>query len=408
MLAIDTSFSLHMIRSRNLESSVTCRDLDGFFEHVWTVNPCAGSHPDEPPESSIGPLKITEITLMHTFVEGRVGRSLRLKKLPQLNFVLSQIGVFFFLNRLIRTCGIRVIRAGDPYYQGLLGLGLASINRIPLVIRVGGNFDAIYKATGKPIYPRLFRWRRVEKWIERHTLRHADLVAGANQDNLDFALESGASRERSTLFRYGNLIDSRHFSDPASRPKVHGELKLKAERFLIYVGRLEPVKHPDDVLRVLAEVRRKGMEVGAVLVGDGSMKNQLQELAQILGIESHVLFTGNRDQGWIANLLPTAAVVVSPHTGRALTEAALSGTPIVAYDIDWQSELIRSGETGELVPYKDWQQMAEAVCRLLTDTERAKRLGRQGRAAALQMMDPVKLTNHERAAYQGLLKCANS
>ena len=404
MLAIDTSFSLHMIRSRNLESSVTCRDLDGYFEHVWTVNPCAGSHPDEPPESSIGPLKTTEITPLHSFVEGRVGRSLRLKKLPQLNFVLSQIGVFFYLNRLVRTCGICVIRAGDPYYQGLLGLGLAWINRIPLVIRVGGNYDAIYKVTSKPIYPRLFRWRRVEKWVERYTLRHADLVAGANQDNLDFALANGATRERSTLFRYGNLIDSRHFSDPASRPNVQGCLGMKMQRFLVYVGRLEPVKHPDDVLRVLAEVRRKEMEVGAVLVGDGSMRSQLQELAQTLGIEGHVLFAGNRDQGWIANLLPAAAVVISPHTGRALTEAALSGTPIVAYDIDWQSELIRSGETGELVPHKDWKQMADAVCRLLRDPERAKRLGQQGRAAALQMMDPINLTNHERAEYQGLLK----
>ena len=37
-------------------------------------------------------------------------------------------------------------------------------------------------------------------------------------------------------------------------------------------------------------------------------------------------------------------------TGRALAEAALGGVPIVAYDIDWHSEAVETGVTGELVP----------------------------------------------------------
>ena len=39
LLVIDTSFSLEAIKERGLEYSVRCRDLDGFFRHVWSVHP---------------------------------------------------------------------------------------------------------------------------------------------------------------------------------------------------------------------------------------------------------------------------------------------------------------------------------------------------------------------------------
>ena len=41
LLVLDTSFTFEAIRQRKLEHSVTCRDLDGFFTHVWTVHPFA-------------------------------------------------------------------------------------------------------------------------------------------------------------------------------------------------------------------------------------------------------------------------------------------------------------------------------------------------------------------------------
>ena len=52
-------------------------------------------------------------------------------------------------------------------------------------------------------------------------LPRADLVAGANRDNLDYAVRNGARKERSALFRYGNLIDPVHFADPADRERRH-------------------------------------------------------------------------------------------------------------------------------------------------------------------------------------------
>ena len=341
MLVLDASYSLEAIRSRKLEDSITCRDLDGFFQHVWTVHPFATLVTSKEWSPKYGKPVWYTLSPVHTFVEGKVGRYAALRWLPPLNFLFSQAGIFISLFRLIRKEKINVIRVGDPLYLGILGWLLSRLCKIQFVVRIGGNYDKIRETTGRPMMPGIFFTTKIEKKVERFILSRANLVAGANQDNLDFALQNGARPEFSTLFRYGNLINKLHFDEPSLR--VDGisllkEIGVEQNKFLLYIGRLESVKHPEDVLKVLAEVRKKGHHIKAVLVGDGESKTLLSNLSKELGIEDQVVFCGNKDQEWLANVIPFAAVVVSPHTGRALLEAALGSAPIVAYDIDWQSE----------------------------------------------------------------------
>src|SRR5205085_240640 len=108
---------------------------------------------------------------------------------------------------------------------------------------------------------------------------------------------------------------------------------------------------------------------------------------------------GNLPQGELAELYPAAAVVVSPHTGRALTEAALAAAPVAAYDVDWQKELIESGKTGILVPHGNVKELAKAVAQLLEFPDVARSLGRALRDRALEMFDPERLDEHERREY---------
>ncbi len=406
LLVLDSSYALEAIRARDLEDSVTCRDLDGFFEHVWTVHPFATLVTSEGWASRYGQPEFHSLAPAHTFIEGKIGRFHKLRWLPALNFLIGQIGIFITLARLIRKERISAVRAGDILYLGLFGLALSRMCGLPLVVRVGGNNDKVYETTGQPMQRRLFVSRKIEKQVERFVLERADLVAGANQDNLNFALANGARPKFSTLFRYGNLIDRRHFAAPVERAggrALLGELRVEPHRFLLYIGRLESVKHPEDVVRVLAEVRKRGHDVKAILTGDGQSRVALAELARELGVEDQVVFAGNRDQEWLAQIIPLAAAVVSPHTGRALAECALGAAPIVAYEIDWQGELIEAGVTGELVPHLAWQEMADAVERFLANPAYARAMGDSVRQRALEMMDPTLLNQHEREQYVALL-----
>ncbi|HEX2052752.1 MAG TPA: glycosyltransferase family 4 protein [Actinomycetota bacterium] len=404
ILSIDPTYSLELIRERGLEHEITCRDLDGFFEHVWTVHPVVGASWEHSRSTAFGLPTFTPIAPRHTMVEGHIGLFPMPAPLAAINLAFAQMTLLVSLVKLVRREGIAAIRAGDPYYSGLFGLLLARLNGLPLVIRINANYDLLYRTTGELAYPRLLRSRKVEMRVASFVLKRADLTVAGSKDNLRYAVDNGADLKKSTLFPNGTWIDPIHFQqEPSTRPSVRDELGLGDRPFVALVSRLSLVKHPEDVIYTLAHAKRSHPKLAAVFIGDGPMRGELERLATELGVAEDVIFAGNRNQQWLASALADANVVLSPLTGRALVEACLSSTPVVAYDVEWHSEFLRSGENGILVPYRDTEAMATAVCQLLADPQLGERLGRAGRATAIEVMNPALLMEHERREYKKLL-----
>ena len=403
LMVIDSAYTLHVIRTRRLERFLDERDLGGFFEHVWTVHPLIGASPDEPPENAFGPPRVERLSATNTFVSGPIGRYPILARLPWTNFILAQRALLKVAGRIAREEGIAVVRAHDPFVLAIVGRIVARAARLPLMVFLQGNYDYLYASTGALAYPRLLRSRKLEQRIARWALRHADAVAGANQNNLDYGLQNGARPERSVLLRIGRAIDPHHFVAPSARASVPESAEARRP-FVVYVGRLLELKHPDDVVRAVAVAIRMGGDLDVVLVGDGPMREQIVTLAKELGIADRLVLMGNRDQVWLSRFLPHAAAVASPLTGRALVEAALAGAPLVAYDVEWHRELVKDSETGLLVPYRDVEAFGAALARVVRDPALGRRLGESGRAFAMRLMDPEALTAHERAVYEWLMR----
>jgi glycosyltransferase involved in cell wall biosynthesis len=400
LLVLDAAYSLESIRQRQAEHTILCRDLDGWFDHVWSVHPMVGADPGD--VGAVGRPFVTELAVRHTVIEGHVMGSERLRRVPPLNFVVGQALLLPSLVRLMRSGRVTAIRVGDPYYLGLLGLMLGRIGKAPVIVRVNGNYDAVFARTGRPAFPRLFRYRKFEKVLERFVLRRADFVTAGNRNNLDFAIANGADARRTAVFPYGNLIDPAHFVAPSTRGPRPAD--APAGRFCVAVTRLEPVKRVDDVVRAFAAAHATAPDLRLVLIGDGSQRDDLAALAQQLGVLDAVDFAGERPQSWMADVLPHASAIFAASAGRALVEAALSGAPVVAYDDDWHGELIHDGETGRLVPVGDVDGLAAAVSDLLADPTTAARLGEAGRRAAAELMDPQALDAREQAVYAGLTR----
>ena len=405
ILILDMTFTLKMYQERQLQQALDSLKLGGYFDIVISVHPLAGLF--ETGDSRFGDSIITQLNESHMFVEGKIGASKFLRFMPPLNFLLAQIKLIKMLILLARETKLDVIRIGDPYYLGLIGLFLKNVLKVPLVIRVGFRFDEIFRVTGKAVNPRLFRYRWVEKLIERFVFPRCDLIAGANEDNMRYGLENGGRLEAATVFRYGNLIHPNHWQDPSGRDTADEALAvlgLLGQSFVMTVARLEPMKFVEDAIRAVAELRNRGQLFKLLLVGDGSMRNDLGDLAFSLGAAEEVIFAGNQTQEWLAKVLPKATVILSPHMGRALTEAALAGVPIVAYDYDWQREVIIDGETGYLVPHKDWMGLADKAQFVLTHPDIGMNLGKNIRNKALEMMNPARLERHEQSEYTKMLK----
>ncbi|MDL2351283.1 MAG: glycosyltransferase [Pseudomonadota bacterium] len=406
LLVLDAAYTLEMIRERGLESSITCRDLDGYFAHVFSVHPFATLLTSPEWGKRFGPPQWYRLNEGHSVIEGRIGRFGWLGWLFPLNFMIAQAGLFVMLVRLIRRERVAAIRVGDPLYLGLFGLALKAVTGRPLLIRVNGNNDKVRESTGRPLYPRFFRSIALEQKIEKFVFPRADVVAAPNQDNVDFALARGAKAGCTTIFRYGNLLAPDHRQPPEERGldrELFARLGIEPGEFMLLVGRLQAVKFPDDAVRVLAEVVGRGHDVKLFIAGDGDMRSELINLADSLGVQGRLVIGGYQNQHALAQLNAHCALVISPLTGRALSESALGGAPIVAYDLDWQGDLVRNGETGALVPFRDIAALTDATAAMLDSPQRASELGEAARLRALAMLDPEVLNAHERDTYVRLL-----
>ena len=410
ILILDMSFTLKMFRERHLEQALESRKLDGYFGRVISVHPLSGLF--ERGNNRFGEPVVTQLDNEHVFVEGKIGVSPLLRFLPPLNLILAQISLIRLLLKIARNddAKVDVVRIGDPYYLGLMGWLLSRLLKAPLAIRVCFNYDLLFKTAKKPVFPRLFGFRFIEKLVEHFVFPRCDLIAGANQNNLDYGIANGAAPEKGVVFRYGNLIYPLHFSEPSTRiegEKLLNDIGVEGD-FLATVSRLEEMKQPEHNLLVLKKLKDLGYDTKFVFIGDGSMRSRLEEMTNEFGLSEQVFFAGNRSQKWIAEVLPRARLVLSPHMGRGLTEACLAGVPIVAYDYDWQGEVIKSGETGELVPDGDHNEMAKRAAQLLGNPARARQLGLEARCVVMEMMDPEKLTNYEIETYEALFNKNNN
>ena len=218
----------------------------------------------------------------------------------------------------------------------------------------------------------------VGKYVERFILRRADMALAGNIDNMACVLRQGVHPERTAIIRIENSIDPSHFVALDKRESGVADLKalgVAGQKVLMCISRLEPVKLCDHLVRALACLKGKGLNINTLFVGDGEARESLAKLAKELGVADQITFCGNQNQEWLTRVIPCTAVVVSPITGRALAEAALGKAPIVAYNIDWHSEVIENGIPGELVPHLNYSLMADAIEKIINDEEYGQMIG---------------------------------
>ena len=167
------------------------------------------------------------------------------------------------------------------------------------------------------------------------------------------------------------------------------------------IGRLERQKGFDLLIRALAQIDG----VSLVLVGDGGERGRLEELAASVGVGDRVVWEGWSDDA--RSHLGAFDVFALPSRFEgfplALLEALLSRVAVVATDVGSVAEAVHDGETGLLVPAEDPSALADAIRRLLDDTELRRRLGEEGRQLVLEHFTAAHMTDAFERLYGELL-----
>jgi glycosyltransferase involved in cell wall biosynthesis len=159
------------------------------------------------------------------------------------------------------------------------------------------------------------------------------------------------------------------------------------------VGRLDPSKGFDDLLRAAAIVRRRGRNITVQLAGDGEQAGQLRRLATSLGITDCVQFLGWLPFDAVPAAMLNATMLVHPSCGlgdavpTVIKEAMALGTPVVGSTAVGIPELLDGGRCGLLVPERNAERLADAIDRLIIDVEFRESMARQARAFAERTFD---------------------
>lgn len=278
------------------------------------------------------------------------------------------------------------------------GLALGLRNRLPLVVRLHSSARQLFPYTGQGGH-----WRgldgRMAAALEDASARRAHVVV-STRSNLD---EVG---------RWMRL-DPRalHAIPYPVRLPALSPLDESAPPRVVFVGRLEPRKGPEIVLRaaprVLAAVpQARFVFVGRDVVVPGEMPSStwLRAEAQRLGVAHAVQLTGQLDRAGVQRELQGATVCAFPSRwesfGNVVAEASAVGRPVVVSPIAPFRELVREGKTGLFAPLDDSDAWSDALVGLLTDRSRARAMGEAGAAHVAGISAPERVAELALAAHE--------
>lgn len=156
--------------------------------------------------------------------------------------------------------------------------------------------------------------------------------------------------------------------------------------YVLTVGRLESIKRADLVVQAFAQVPPP---LRLVVVGDGSQRAQVEQVAAASGVAGRVTFAGTIPDDTLVELYAGAlAVVYAPYDedyGYVTLEAFLSRKPVVTTtDAGGPLEFVEDGVNGVICPPAP-EALAEAIARLDADRSRARALGEAGYERARQV-----------------------
>ena len=167
---------------------------------------------------------------------------------------------------------------------------------------------------------------------------------------------------------------------------------LPAQYRIVCVARLEPRKGHAVLLEALSILRRDGLAASLILVGDGSLRDSLKQLAEKLFLSDVIEFAGWRAGADVIDAMRRSRVVVLPSYAEGLPivlmEALALGRAVVATDIMGIPELILQGITGWLVPPGEATSLAAALKEaLLAPDEKLHAMSCAGRSLVADRHD---------------------
>ena len=304
------------------------------------------------------------------------------------------------VKRLIRQLKPDVIHIQDHF---LLAKVVVDVNKDFAIPIVGTNHFMPQNVTA--LLPFNTFNRRLEQWLWSGFIKVFDRLALVTTPS-EMAVRLIDLKLGVDVIPVSNGIDLERFNPFGDLAALRVKYAIPSKPILLYVGRLDPEKQLDEVIRAVALALRK-VDFCFMVVGKGTQRLSLERLSKKLGIEQQVLFAGFVPDEELPFFYRAGRCFIMASTAElqsiSTMEAMASGLPVIAADAGALAELVHNGENGYLFEPGDIETMGRCIEQLIQKKSLAQEMG----DTSLQLIrrhDIGQTVNLFETIYQGVKK----
>jgi glycosyltransferase involved in cell wall biosynthesis len=305
---------------------------------------------------------------------------------------------YLFLRRRLKALhqqyNFDLIHAHYASPCGVIALLARRWMHVPVVLSIHGS-DITYTVRQNPLGAAIIRW----------VFRNTDAIIANSTWTKEQIVHYGGDPERVQIVRLGG-----------NSPKAISLTKSTAEKdaiILLSVGYLEKRKGHAFMLQAIKHLRDEGYNLRYVIVGDGTLRQFLQNMANTLGIEDIVFFEGYKPHSEVWSYFTQCDIFALPSWDEAFgvvyIEALGQGKPVIGCEGEGGPEDLKTlGDCIELVKPRDIESLTQALKRLIDDPDRRRQMGETGRKIVTEHFTWEQNAADTWAIYQQVLKANNA
>lgn len=292
------------------------------------------------------------------------------------------------LSRLLRQLKPDVVHAHDAHAVATTALALLLDGSMCTARFVASRRLDFH--VGKNAFSR-WKYRRVDRFICASAVIRSMLI------------NDGVPASRTTVVYEGIDPD---YVEAAAQFNVHAGFWLPMGAPIVgNVAALVPHKGQRYLIDAAALVVRKVPNARFLIVGEGELRETLQQQIKQLNLEKHVLLTGFRPDVLSLHKAFNLFVMssVTEGLGTSVLDAMACGRAVVGTRAGGIPEMIIDGVTGLLVPTRDAEALASAIVRLLRDSAERNAFGQTGRSRVRERFSAGRMVNETVSVYAELV-----
>lgn len=177
---------------------------------------------------------------------------------------------------------------------------------------------------------------------------------------------------------------------------------------ILFVGRLEEQKGLRYLIEAISLIKDKHVNLKVLIIGEGSKKEEFEELSSSLGLNKNIFFLGAKNQKEVFKYYQSSNIFILPSLAEGfpltILEAWAAELPVIVTNVGGISKICKDKENALIIQPKDSEAIAEAMLTLINDTKLRDKLGKAGRKLVEQKYNWKIINNQIEKIYNQFSK----